>query len=299
MFERILVPLDPTPFSEQVLVHVERLLHKEDSLVELFAVVVPMLEGKTEAEDKERLVNLRLNQARRRVGEVAAKLEEQGVRVVQDVQMGDPADQILRKAEADPPPSLIAMATHGRTGPVRWVRGSVAERVLRHSNVPLLLCNPDNQNGESARFKKILVPLDGSDNSAGILPLVEEFARRYEAELVLCRVGALAAAAVPYGEMIGPPIMLPELEEGLLPLVDRLKGNGHQVTTHVSLGDPASEILAAVDRLDIDLVAMTTHGHTGIDRWLFGSVAENVLRHCQAPLLIKRVKALTAARAAG
>ncbi|RMG19229.1 MAG: universal stress protein [Planctomycetota bacterium] len=302
MFRRILVPLDATPFSERALAHVRRLLKREDAVVELLTVVPPLgRETTSDPEEGERFVTLRLEHARRRLKELAQGLEEQGATVRWDARLGDPADQILRRTEEEPPVSLVAMATHGRTGPVRWIRGSVAERVLRHANVPLLLCNPSEEGeGDAApRFRKILVPLDGSDNSAAILPLAEEFARLYESELVLCRVGALAATAVPYGEMLGPPVMLPELEEGLAPFVDRLKDQGLQVTTHVSLGDPASEILAAVDRLEVDLVAMTTHGHTGVDRWLFGSVAENVLRHCRVPLLVKRVRALRAQREAG
>ena len=56
------------------------------------------------------------------------------------------------------------------------------------------------------------------------------------------------------------------------------------------LGDPASEILAAVKDEQADLIAMTTHGATGLERWLLGSVAENVLRHCDVPLLVLRTR---------
>lgn len=288
VFETILVPVDVTDaaFSEQILFHVLRLLERESCRVELFSVVMPLGDDPGEGRSQ------RLDAASRHLQGLVDKMSGERAQAGFYVQIGDPAHAILQRISASRP-SLVAMATHGRSGPARWIRGSVAERVLRESESPLLLCTPPNDIGDakgSLEFRRILVPLDGSEAGAQILPLASAFAEKHDSTLVLCRVGYPAYAAVS-GAAGGLPVLeKSDLEASLAHYAERLTVEGRKVETYVSLGDPAAEILDAVDNAEIDLVAMTTHGHTGIDRWLFGSVAENVLRHCAAPLLIHRVK---------
>ena len=88
------------------------------------------------------------------------------------------------------PYHLVAMSTHGRSGVGRWLRGSVAERVLRNSPVPILLANPEGivKPDDSVRFGTILVPLDGSKRSARVMDRVLPFAVDSESEVVLLHV---------------------------------------------------------------------------------------------------------------
>jgi nucleotide-binding universal stress UspA family protein len=186
------------------------------------------------------------------------------------------------------------MATHGRSGPSRWVRGSVAERVLRGSSSTVLLANPRalDQAEQDLRFGSVLVPLDGSSQSESILPTVIELAKLYGAGVKLLRVGWLAPAAMDYPVHAAiPPVTPEELEATLEAPRARLQAAGLKVETAVSFGFEADEILAAIEREPGTLLAMTTHGRTGLDRWLFGSVAEKVLRACTCPVLVKRVAA--------
>ena len=294
MLSKILVPLDPNDEEAAVLWHVARLLRRQDAEVELFATVVPILEGLLERGDRkdreERHVDLRLDQARRRLGALAERLRGEGVNVRHEVVLGDPADRILRRIEAWSP-SLVAMGTHGRRGISRWIRGSVAERVLRRAASPLLLTKVTQPAPEGAategRYERILVPLDGSDRSASVLPLAEAVARQFDAELLLLRV-----AHLPVGQVTVPDAAIAQsmadLQGSLEQVRDRLKADGLRARSVVTMGDPASEILERAEREKVDLLAMSTHGYSGLDRWLFGSVAENVLRHSQVPLLVKR-----------
>lgn len=290
MFDTILIPVDESDRTRDVLTAVRPLLRRQDAKVTLLRVLVPLLERPSEREgrvdDEQRHLSLRKNEAERQLAALAAELTAEGVRAEHKVALGDPAGVILDEIERTRP-ALVAMGTHGRRGPARWIRGSVAERVLRRSPQPLLLVNPTSAEQAGRRFGRILVPLDGSATSAAILPLATEFARQHQAELVLMRVNDL-----PLGDYATPAVLSTQRLEGLQRWLDEqraaLAKEGLQVSTVSSLGDPAGEILDAAEREKVDLVAMTTHGSSGLERWLFGSVAENVLRSCRVPVLVKR-----------
>jgi len=288
MFDTILVPLDESENSRAILPALEGLLRREDARVHLLRVVVPLLERPSEREGRadtgERHLALRRQEALRHLEELATALSAEGVDVSAEVALGDPAGAILDRIERDPP-ALVAMSTHGRRGPARWIRGSVAERVLRRCPAPLLLVNP--RTTEHRRFQRILVPLDGSDLSDRILPAATAFAALHGSTVTLLRVKDL-----PVGDYAAPAVLiaqrLDDVDAFLAERRERLVEQGLTVEVRSALGDPATEILDLVEREGIDLVAMTTHGATGLDRWLFGSVAEHVLRVCPAPVLVKR-----------
>ena len=235
--------------------------------------------------DQRRLIE----QAQQDLGELRDRLFEQGADVGCSVLMsGDPASKILSFARRYRP-SLIAMSTHGRTGLKRWTRGSVAERVLRSSPFPLLLWNPFQPSGigrgGGARFQKILVPFDGSETSAEILPLVREFALLNDARVVLFHAQTLYPTAGDYAGIILPPSPK-EMVKMFKPFLRRLRGV--RTSVRIVIGIPAEAVLEAARKEEADLIAMTTHGRSGLSRWAFGSVAEQILRHCPLPLLVQR-----------
>jgi nucleotide-binding universal stress UspA family protein len=163
---------------------------------------------------------------------------------------------------------------------------------------------------------KVLIPLDGSAFSERILPVVRRYLRPEENELILFQVaepstddtGALAdlvadevlhhrvVTRLSQAEMaLGQhPIyasqvedsMAVSLEDKLLPIVHELRAAGYTVSTEIGFGDPAQAIEQFVRHGGVDLVAMTTHGRTGLRRALVGSVAEHVLRHVSVPILL-------------
>lgn len=292
MFQTILVPVDGSELGDRILTQVQRLLHVQDAQVKLLRVVPA-------SNDDARAQQERFDGAKAHVERLRDQLSTQGVTARAVVLRGDPAEVILQCVESQRP-SLVAMATHGRSGPSRWVRGSVAERVLRACAAPLLLANPRALESQSeAGFKRVLVPLDGSQQAEAILPTAIELARQYGARITLLRVGWLAPAAMDYPVHAAiPPVTPEELEATLEAPKARVAAAGLPVETMVSFGFEADEILAAVEREPGTLLAMTTHGRTGLDRWLFGSVAEKVLRGCTSPVLVQRVAAFSEAHQA-
>lgn len=146
-------------------------------------------------------------------------------------------------------------------------------------------------------FHKILVPLDGSELSESAIPAALEVARRFGASLVLFR-----AAVLPEHLMISPVPLAPsaythmqdEIVTGTREYLDavkaRLASEGVPVETGLVSGDAASQILEFAETQAVDLIVMCTHGRSGFQRWLFGSVAEKVMRHSACPVLSVRPK---------
>jgi nucleotide-binding universal stress UspA family protein len=143
-------------------------------------------------------------------------------------------------------------------------------------------------------YKRLLVPLDGSTVAESILPFVEQVAGPLDAEVVLLNVieppspGEIVASV----GVVSPDVWRArelEVKQYLAGLERRLAAKGLRVERRLQMGRAADEILAAATALGADLIAMTTHGRSGIARLLFGSVAEAVLRGSTVPLLMFRV----------
>jgi len=141
-------------------------------------------------------------------------------------------------------------------------------------------------------FKKILVPLDGSDLAGKILPQVEELAKQVKAQVTLLAVGSSNTCAG--GE--APPEAMKEgaacpefpLARYLEQAAGKLRAQGVEVQWVYKQGDPAREIVAYAAENDMDLIAIASHGGGEI-AWLLGSVAQKVIAHAPGSVLIWRV----------
>ncbi len=151
-------------------------------------------------------------------------------------------------------------------------------------------------------YKRAVVPLDGSPVAETILPLILEIAGPLDMQVVLLRV----VQPLPPMLIEGSRHVVAEAaearridaEEYLAALAVELRGKGIRVETRVRRGTPAPEILAGAREAEADLVAMTTHGRSGLGRLLFGSVAEEVLRHSDIPVFLMRCTEAEVARRA-
>ena len=147
-------------------------------------------------------------------------------------------------------------------------------------------------------YRQILVPLDGSEFAAQVLPHVETLAHCTGAGIVLLRVTVFAyEGASPAADMAGfIPVLRPEeredvrkeAEDYLKQVSKDLRSRGLQVSTVVRDGNAGDVIVELAHGEEVDLIAMSTHGRTGLGRALFGSVAEQVLRGAGKPLLLIR-----------
>jgi nucleotide-binding universal stress UspA family protein len=139
-------------------------------------------------------------------------------------------------------------------------------------------------------YKSILVPLDGSALAEAILPEIEKVARSMGARIILLRVSR--AHVFPGKDPTEAEIdVVRRAEEYLAEIRDRLAGKGFDAEAYVRYGSVAEEILTHSARNDIDLIAMSTHGRSGLGRWALGSVAEKIVRRSVKPVLLLRAKA--------
>ncbi len=139
---------------------------------------------------------------------------------------------------------------------------------------------------------KILIPLDGSELAESILTYVETLARD-DTQIVLMKVGVIRSIAfmtmdqspMIYDESGDRDRITAESRQYLEGLAQGLRNRGFSVNYVVAFGDPAEVILDFAKSLKVDLIAMCTHGRSGISRLLFGSVAEAVIRRSSVPVL--------------
>lgn len=222
------------------------------------------------------------------VRKAATQLEAQGVDVSQNVQSEPDAAAALLKIIRQTSPELVLMGTHGRSGSGQFIRGSVAERVLRECPVPLLMINPSDE--KPLQLRSVLVPLDASDSSFEVLPPLLDLAANTDAHITLLFVDS------------DDPTDTAELREKRrdqrkIDIAEWFKGAADQITAaglnpdiRIEHGNAAEKILEVANDTQYDLLAMTTHGRSGVARWAFGSVAEKVLSACGKPTLLKRIR---------
>ncbi len=150
-------------------------------------------------------------------------------------------------------------------------------------------------------YERILVPLDGSALSETILPFVERIAGPLDSEVILLTVVNLnlgaSVATAPAGIIPPEDLLVRKMKTlaGLSPIKERLEAKGLRVRTLVTVGDPAEEIRRVALLEGADLIAMSTHGRGGLERLMFGSVAEQVIRRAGIPVLMIRMTAVPAA----
>jgi nucleotide-binding universal stress UspA family protein/predicted transcriptional regulator len=234
---------------------------------------------------------------------VRGRLARDGVAAEAAIREGDAADGILDLA-AETDAYAIVMATHGRGGMTRVILGSVAERVLQQATVPVLLVRAGTaQEARQPALDRLLVPLDGSPLAELALELARDLAPT-GGTLVLVRVEEPVVRAVGGGataetvlDEVATQRVADQAEEYLRQLAGSI-ADGLEVVTEARVGPPADEILEATDAHYAGLLVMSTHGRTGPARWLLGSVADQIVRRFDGPVLLVSARAL-AARAVG
>jgi nucleotide-binding universal stress UspA family protein len=288
MYDHILVPTDGSDHARRAADHGAMLAGAFDATLHLLTVVdIEAAAGPFSAGGvDESYIEDRTTSEREALAELAADLD--GPDTVETVvETGSPAEGILGYAE-DHAVDLVVMGTHGRSGLRRYLTGSVAERVLRLSPVPVVTMRATDESAVSSGYGDILVPTDGSERAdaavAHALALAEAFGSTVHAVSVV-NVGDIATGA----DVTVPPDLLTELEAAATGATEAIatqaRSAGVDVVTSVSTGRPKRHLLEYVGEHDVDLVCMGTHGRTGLDRVLLGSTAEALVRQAEVPVL--------------
>jgi nucleotide-binding universal stress UspA family protein len=299
MYNKILIPLDGSKTAEKVLPYARYLAGQFKIPVELLAVVDIAEIATHMTAEKARFLDTMVEDSVRAsenyLHGIAATFK--GVTVKNTIERGRAEDAIIEKGGGYKD-TLIAMATHGRSGLNRFLLGSVAEKVLRGTSNPLLLARASeaaSAEGEAV-LKTVIVPLDGSEVAEKVLPEAADTAKKLGLEIVLFRAyhipyNAYSADegfyAVNFDELIAG--VRDEADEYLKTQVAAVKKLGVEKVSAVSKeGFAGDEIIALGRNTPGGLIAMSSHGRSGVKRWVLGSVAETVVRYGTGPVLVIR-----------
>ncbi len=300
----ILVPLDGSRLAAAAVPYAATLAHARDARISLLAVVEPIPEhsGLPSTAGQER-DERHVTESTAYLESVAVAIRAHGLTVTTVVRHGNPANEILAASE-DGGCSLIVMSTHGRTGLERMRVGSVAQHVLRHAIIPILVVRPgdDASTEGKAAITAVAVTLDGSDLAEEALPIATRIATALSIPLTLLRVIPSLAYLASSGWDAGYSAYSPvsdemerdeerAVEEYLEAIATRLREPGFAVETRWerSVTSRAEEMIAAyLAKRPTGIAVMASHGRGGVVRWALGSTVEEVLDQSPCPILIVR-----------
>jgi nucleotide-binding universal stress UspA family protein len=309
MIRSLVVPLDGSRFAERALPVAARIARNAEATLHLVMAEDPTQGLAPFAEFGPPSVLLMEELDRRHTAyleRTAGRLRKAGrIRVKVLYQDGAAGRVIVRAAEATRS-GLVVMSTHGRGAFGRIGLGSVADYVVRHLEIPVLLLPPRAHRLRSVPGRRVLVPLDLSPESTAVLDALADLLPAIGAMRVtlLHVVEPVPVVALPSLAALNPDGALAELrwEEARLRL-DRAEAAarrlGFTVATRLVAGGRAgATILEHLNRGNYDLLALTTHGYSGFKRLLLGSVTNKVVRHAGKPVLVVRPPATTSRRRA-
>lgn len=303
MYHKILVPLDGSTFGERAIPLALRVAGHVGAVVELAHVHTPPFREGGGAPMSDPRFDLEIQHGMRTaLDRVHARVAAgAGVTVTPCFLVGEVVPTLQAHVEADGI-DLVVMTTHGRGGVSRAWMGNIADALVRHLHVPVLLARSrkvGRGTGDVPPFRRTLVPLDGSLRAEGILAHAIALGAAKQSQYLLLRVVApypLMPIIYPGGGIPVDPGALArqeqEAERYLAGVAEQVRSAGLQVSTRVLVHDqPARAILESVREWNADLVAITSHGQGAIGRLVFGSVADKIVRGTTAPTLVHHATA--------
>ncbi len=303
MYSKIIVPLDGSELAQRAFPYAQLIARSLSASIELTqAFDIPPLgmfgEGSQFVADQ--MLAEAHSRAENYLSEIRVLLEAEGHSVSTTAMRSSPAEAIMAQASIDPS-ALVVMSTHGRGGIARWVLGSVADKVLHTLPNPMLIVRsaeiPPAAPADSVR--RVLVPLDGSQLAERAIPHATSIAAALSAGITLLRVTPtlehyrLELAYAPY-EMAGvseldqasPERLVESDTRQVAAYLAHVQAHG-TFLAHERTDDVAGAIIDKAGE-EPSLVVMTTHGRSGVGRMVLGSIADRVVRHSNAPVLVIR-----------
>ena len=295
MYDKILVPLDGSELAEVSLPYAEELAARLGSHITL--IYLSRSEKDPSFSRRKEYLDKVLDSTK---GEMDKLLEKPGeeTKIGSAVLVGHAAEEIVKYADKEDM-GLIVIATHGRSGIKQWAMGSVASKIITATRRPVMLirakeASPDIR--KMGTIKRLLLPMDGSKESESILPHALEIASNFNPEVVMFQAISLAYptytadafAYVTYSDQ-----QMDAMKSSALDYLEKVgnsfREKGIEVKSDVRFGSTADEVINYADEIGADFVAMTTHGRSGIGRWLFGSTTVRVMKGGNTNLLLVRV----------
>jgi nucleotide-binding universal stress UspA family protein len=288
MYDRIMVPLDGSELAEVTLWYAARLAGRLKADLTLVYVSSP------DEITSPYMHECYLKDVVVRVKSDADKITKDGsINVDYKMLKGDPAEEIIDyadKAKID----LIVLSTQGKSGIKRWPLGNVANKVVVATRKQVLLIRVKDKKADVYKdtLEKVLVPVDGSKQSESIARSITYMARELDLEVTLLHIWIPVIQSYPtLASMKREETEKKQANSYLNRLGARIKSKGvrtNVVFKETAAGGEAEEIIKLAEEGKFSMVAMATHGLSGVGRWIFGSNANKVLNEGGTPLLLVR-----------
>ena len=289
-FKKILVPVDFSVFSDKAVEYAIFIAKKFNASITLLHTVV-MFEDDIDEEEHlqayEKIIQKKENRRTTKIKSHRSTAETGGICVESVLIRGlSAADSILEYMN-DKDFDLIVMGTHGRTGLMKWFAGSVAEKVVQLSKIPVLTVHKDLS---EINIKKILVPVDFSKHSKIAVEKGLTIAREFNAKIEFLHVVEMEAHPEFYTFSFDSILKVnPELKPHILKNLKKLTGVKKDNISYVVLeGKVSKEIKEYADDNDVDLIIMPTRGMSDLEHFFLGSNTERVVRVAPCPVLTVR-----------
>jgi nucleotide-binding universal stress UspA family protein len=275
--------VDFFPASLNAIAHATALASNYDAELKVVHVVTPIgpiAEGLlVSASD---VIESMRKESVRRLARVVANARAAGIKVESEIRLGNVHQEITRAMQSYKP-DVVAMGTHGRHGVERWFMGSVTERLLRHSSVPLFITSTTRRPRRVASsFRRILVATDFSEGTPSALNYAFSIAQENEAAITLLHV-LEAPTDMAYENR---DRLISETTRNLVKLIPKDAEAWCDVRTRVEMGTAYKRILNILAREKFDLLVMSIHGKSILERVFLGSTAELVVRTAQIPVML-------------
>ncbi|HEX6385268.1 MAG TPA: universal stress protein [Anaerolineae bacterium] len=292
MLDKILVPLDESTLAECTLPHVAAIAPAFDSKVTLLHVL-----ERSDLQEQAQLDpldwHLRKAEAQTYLHGIGARLEEIGLQTESVLLEGPAADRVIEYAH-EHDFGLIALSSHGRSGLSGWNVSSVVQKVIHRAYKSILIVRAYqiDKDQDGVYYRRILVPLDGSQRAESVLPLATRLAQQHQADLLIAHVVARP-------EMLRRTPLTPEDNELVERLIERNRTEAARyferlqprlaasAQTRLLVGDNVSGALHHVaEQEEIDLVMMSAHGYSADSQRPYGSIVTSFITYGATPLFI-------------
>jgi len=283
MYDSILLPVDGSEHTAKIVHHAAELAQWTEAKIQVVFVADTTRDSLTVVDGN--VVDALEREGEPIVSDVASELDSLGVEHGTDIVQGSPAPTIVDYAERYDY-DLIVLPTHGRTGISRYLLGSVTEKVVRLSDVPVLTARMQADEQLTFPYENILVPTDGSPASNA--------AAKHGLALAAALDATVHVLSVVDDTSLGPDVRsvlsTDELERPAIEAVEGVDAEAGayelpNVRTNVEHGSPAAVIREYIETGDIHAVVMGSSGRRGVDRILLGSVAEKTVRSAPVPVI--------------
>jgi len=293
MIRRVLIPLDGSGLAKQVIPHLLRFITPDQTELLLMTALSSSSHPQTEETADFAMPEAAVTKDHKiykQLHDITQELNQIGFSVMERLLSGEPAESILRLAE-ETFVDLIAMSTHGRTGLRRALLGSVADEIVCNARPPVFLAPATITTQPDSAPRSILLPLDGTSLAEAAIPVAQQFAQNTGATLSLIHI--IKPDHSGYGQQHDPastrehsPTQQTTSYLERIQLQLQLAG----VPSHyqIASGDPAEAIIRAICTENSDLVVMSTHGRSGVERIIHGSVTSQIIGNTTCPLLLIR-----------